>query len=204
VPEPLDVWIGKEEYGGVPTPTKRESKPPPHWRLEAIAATERPRSLALAPDGRTLAFIQDRDTSDLWRLTLGGGAPVRLTTGRDPMPYWEDTTPTVSPDGSTVAYADQGAIWLVPLEGGPPRRLLEAGSPVWLDERTLIVLMERDDTSRLAVVDVVDPWPRGFWWWSSTASKDCQPSHASTCWVRRPTNGPAALALGRYQTDGNW
>ena len=171
MPEPLDVWIGKEEYGGVPTPTKRESKPPPHWRLEAIAATERPRSLALAPDGRTLAFIQDRDTSDLWTLELAGdetpsvnltqGALAqRLTTGRDPMPYWEDTTPAVSPDGRTVAYADQGAVWLVSIEGGPPRRLLEAGSPVWLDEKTLVVSMERDDTSRLAVVDVDDPWPR--------------------------------------------
>lgn len=159
MPEPLDVWIGKEEYGGVPTPTKRESKPPPNWRLEAIAATERPRSFALAPDGRTLVFIQDRDTSDLWRLVLGS-SPERLTTGRDPMPYWEDTTPAVSPDGETVAYADQGAIWLVSIDGGPPKRLLEAGSPVWLDERTLVVSMERDDTSRLAVVDVDDPWPR--------------------------------------------
>jgi dipeptidyl aminopeptidase/acylaminoacyl peptidase len=174
VPEPLEIWIGKEEHGGVPTPTRREAKPPPHWRLEAIAATERPRSLALAADGRTLAFIQDRDTSDLWTLTLErepasesacndqlqGRVPRRLTTGRDPMPYWEDTTPAVSPDGRTVAYADQGAVWLVPVAGGQARRLLEAGSPVWLDDDTLVVSVERDDTSRLAVVDVHDPWPR--------------------------------------------
>ena len=171
MPEPLEVWIGNEKYGGVPTPTKRESAPPPHWRLEAIAATERPRSLTVAPDRMTLVFIQDRDTSDLWKLTLGdgaspsvdltpGGDPQRLTTGRDPMPFWEDTTPAVSPDGSTLAYADQGATWLVPLEGGPPKRLLEAGSPVWLDDDTLIVSVERDDTSRLATVGVRDPWPR--------------------------------------------
>jgi dipeptidyl aminopeptidase/acylaminoacyl peptidase len=160
MPEPLPVWIGTEEFGGVPTPTVREAKPPPHWRLEAIAATERPRSLALAPDGRALVFIQDHDTSDLWLLRLDERVPQRLTTGRDPMPYWEDTTPAVSPDGSQVAYADEGAVWLVPLAGGPPRRLLEAGSPVWVDERRLVVSMERDDTSRLAVVDVDDPWPR--------------------------------------------
>ena len=59
VPEPLEIWIGKEEYGGVPTPTRRESAPPPHWRLEAIAATERPRSLALAP-GREDARLHPR------------------------------------------------------------------------------------------------------------------------------------------------
>jgi dipeptidyl aminopeptidase/acylaminoacyl peptidase len=160
MPEPLPVWIGTEEYGGVPTPTKREAKPPASWRLEAIAATERPRSLAPTPDGRSLVYIQDRDTSDLWTLSLDGGVRQRLTTGRDPAPYWEDTTPAVSPDGATVAYADQGAVWLVPLAGGPPRRLLEAGSPVWLDERRLVVSVERDDTSRLALVDVDDPWPR--------------------------------------------
>jgi len=172
VPEPLEIWIGKEKYGGVPTPTRRESQPPPHWRLEAIAATERPRSLALASDGKTLVFIQDRDTSDLWTLAiedagdnacndqLQGRLLRRLTTGRDPMPFWEDTTPAISPDGMTVAFTDQGAIWLVPLQGGPPRRLLEAGSPVWLDDDTLVVSVERENTSRLALVDVHDPWPR--------------------------------------------
>jgi dipeptidyl aminopeptidase/acylaminoacyl peptidase len=160
MPEPLDVWIGKEEFGGVPTPTVREPEPPPYWRLEAVAAVERPRSLALAADGRTLVFIQDRDTSDLWLLDLDERVPRRLTTGRDLMPYWEDTTPAISPDGTRVAYADEGAVWLAPVTGGPPRRVLEAGSPVWLDDLRLVVSVERDDTSRLAVVAVDDPWPR--------------------------------------------
>lgn len=159
MPEPLDVWIGKEEYGGVPTPTRRESGPPPHWRLEAIAATERPRSLALSPDGRMLVFILDRDTSDLWTLDLDERIAHRLTTGRDPMPYWEDTTPAVSPDGTTVVFADQGALWLLATGGGPARRLLEAGSPVWLDEGKLVVSVERDNASRLVGVVVDDPWP---------------------------------------------
>ena len=160
MPEPLRVWIGKEEYGGVPTPTRRGDPSPPHWRLEAIAATERPRSIALGPERRTLVFIQDRDTSDVWLLDLDVGEPRRLTTGRDPMPYWEDTTPAISPDRTTVAYADQGWIWLVPVVGGPPRKLLEAGAPVWLDEQQLVVSIERDDCSRLAVVSATDAWPQ--------------------------------------------
>jgi dipeptidyl aminopeptidase/acylaminoacyl peptidase len=83
----------------------------------------------------------------------------RLTTGRDLMPYWEDTTPTISPDGSTVAYAEAGWILLVPAAGGPPRKLVEAGSPIWLSDDRLVVSVDRDDCSRLAVVSVTDPWP---------------------------------------------
>jgi dipeptidyl aminopeptidase/acylaminoacyl peptidase len=160
VPEPLRLWIGKEEYGGVPTPTRRGDPNPSHWRLDAIAATERPRSISLGADGRTLVFIQDRETSDIWLLDLEQGKPRRLTTGRDPMPYWEDTTPTISPDGATVAYADQGWVWLVAAAGGPQRKLVEGSSPVWLDARRLLVSIDRDDCSRLTVVSVEDAWPQ--------------------------------------------
>jgi WD40-like Beta Propeller Repeat len=158
--EPGSHWIGKEEYGGVPTPTRRGDPNPPHWRLEAVAATERPRSISLAGDGRTLTFVHDRDTSDVWLLDLVGGEPLRLTAGRDPAPYWEDTTPVVSPDGRTVAYGDSGWVWLVPSVGGPPRKLVEAGSPVWLGSERLVVTVERDERSTLAVVAVADPWPK--------------------------------------------
>ena len=158
-PEPLSVWIGKDEVEGTPSQPRKDLKPPPHWRLEAVAATERPRSLTIGADGRTVAFVQDRDTSDVWLLDLAGGVPQRLTTGRDPMPFWEDTEPRISPDGTQVAYADQGAVWVVAAAGGPPRKLAEAGSPVWLDDDRLVVAAERDDTTRLAVLDLADPWP---------------------------------------------
>ena len=147
-----------EEHEGVLSQARPDVPPPPHWRLEAVAATERPRSLHVGHG--TLVFIQDRDTSDVWAMEPGA-APRRLTTGREPAPFWEDTQPVLSPDGSTVAYGDAGAVWLVPLAGGPPRRLCEGGSPVWLDAARLVISVERDDgTSRLAVVDVADPWPR--------------------------------------------
>jgi len=159
MPEPASLWIGKEEFGGLPTPTRRGRPEPQHWRLEAIAATERPRSISLTPDGRTLVFVQDRDTSDVWSLDLEGGVPQRLTTGRDPMPYWEDTTPVAS-GGGQVAYGDHGAVWLVPLAGGPPRRLTEGSSPVWLGEDRLVVTIEREERSRLAIVSTADAWPQ--------------------------------------------
>jgi Tol biopolymer transport system component len=98
-----DPWVGKDESGGIPIEPMPGAEPPDGWRLEAIAATERPRSLTLGADGRTAVYIHDRDTSDVWLLDLEDGTPQRLTTVRDPMPYWEDTEPRLSPDGSTVA-----------------------------------------------------------------------------------------------------
>jgi dipeptidyl aminopeptidase/acylaminoacyl peptidase len=59
-----------------------------------------------------------------------------------------------------VAYGDGEHVWLIGTQGGPPRKLLEASEPVWLDAATLIVSTERDDASRLAVTGIADPWPR--------------------------------------------
>jgi Tol biopolymer transport system component len=98
------MWIGKDEYEGIPSSPRKDLSPAPHWRLETVAVTERPRSLTIGADGRTLVFIQDRpDTSDVWTMTLDDPTPRRLTTGREPAPFWEDITPQLSPDGSTVA-----------------------------------------------------------------------------------------------------
>jgi len=158
------MWVGKDEAGGVGgirSQARKDVGPPPHWRLEAIAATERPRSLRVGPGGREAVYIQDRGhTSDVWLLDLEDPVPQRLTTGREPMPYWEDTEPHLSPDGARVAYADDDKVLLVAAEGGPPRTLLEAGSPVWIDDARLVVSIERDRTSRLAVTRTDDAWPR--------------------------------------------
>jgi dipeptidyl aminopeptidase/acylaminoacyl peptidase len=154
------TWVGKDEHVGVRAQTRKDLKPPPHWRLEAIAQTPRPHALTVRAS--RAVFIQaEAETSDVWLLDLeGDGAPERLTTGREPVAYWDDTQPRLSPDGATVAYAEGGHVWLVPTAGGPPRRLVEGGSPVWIDDARLVIGVERDDTTRLAVVDVADPWPR--------------------------------------------
>lgn len=166
-PDPLErIWIGKDERGGIPVPERKDVPPPPDWRLEAIAHGVRPRSLVVGADGRTAVFIEDRDTSDLHVLDLGadGAPPERLTTGRDVAPYWEDTQPRVSPDGTTIAYGDDGHVWLLPVAGGVPRRLVEGGGPVWLDDQRLLVSIEHEagtvHTTRLTVVNVADPFPR--------------------------------------------
>ena len=95
----------------------------------------RPRSLTIGADRRRAVFIEDRETSDVWLLDLeSGSAPERLTTGRDPVPYWEDTRRSCRPTARRVAYVDDGHVWLVPAAGGPPRKLVEGGSPRWIDD----------------------------------------------------------------------
>ena len=155
------IWVGKDEHEGVLAQPRKDLKPPPHWRLEAVARTPRPRSLTIAADRRSAVMIEDAETSDVWLLDFEApGAPQRLTTGRDPQPYWEDVDPRLAPDGETVAYADDGHVWLAPVAGGPPRNLVEGSSPVWTPDGGIVISVERDDTSRLAVVDAHDAWPR--------------------------------------------
>jgi dipeptidyl aminopeptidase/acylaminoacyl peptidase len=158
--EDASVWVGKDEHRGVPSEPRADVEPPPHWRLEAVVRTPRPRSLTVSADRRQALFIEDAETSDVWLLELDGGPPQRLTTGRDPAPFWEDIEPRLSPNGETVAYGDEGHVWIAPTAGGPPRRLVDGGSPVWINDARLLVAVERDRTTRLAIVDTDDPWPQ--------------------------------------------
>jgi dipeptidyl aminopeptidase/acylaminoacyl peptidase len=158
--EETSIWVGRDEHNGVLSQPRRDVKPPPHWRLEAIVRTPRPRSLTVSDDRRRAVFIEDAETSDVWLVNLEGFPAERLTTGRAPAPYWEDIEPRLSPNEKTVAYGDEGYVWLAPTAGGPTRRLIEGGSPVWIGNARLIISVERDDTTRLAVVETADPWPR--------------------------------------------
>jgi len=158
--EEASIWVGRDEHNGVPSQPRRDVKPPPHWRLEAVVRTPRPRSLTVSADRRQVVFIEDAETSDVWLLDLEQPRPRRLTTGRAPAAYWEDTEPRLSPDATWVAYADEGHVWLVPTSGGPSRRLVEGDNPVWAGDARLVVTVERGHATRLAVIDTADPWPR--------------------------------------------
>ena len=65
------MWVGKDEHEGVRAQARKDDKPPPHWRLEAIAQTPRPHSLTVR--GSRAVFIQaEAETSDVWLLDLEG------------------------------------------------------------------------------------------------------------------------------------
>ncbi len=155
-----DLVVGRDERAGLPNPGRPHLQPPPHWRLEAIAAVERPRDLAVTHAGG-LVFILDRDSSDVWHLAPGAATPTRLTVQRSIEPYWEDTAPVLSPDGSAVAFGDGGYVWVAPVDGrAPARRVVRAGSPVWLDDDRLLGVVGREGNSHLVVFDLANPWPQ--------------------------------------------
>ena len=125
------MWVGKDEHEGVRAQPRKDVKPPPHWRLEAIAADAAP-AFADRARPRAPVFIQaEAETSDVWLLDLeGDGAPERLTTGREPVALLGGHASRASrPTARPVAYADDDHVWLAPTAGGPPRKLVEGGEP---------------------------------------------------------------------------
>lgn len=88
---------------------------------------------AVSPDGRSAAFVSDRDGHyNIYVVLSGGGSLLQVTNDANlkARPAW-------SPDGSTLAYArlnDSGLwdIWQVPALGGSTRRvILNAADPAW-------------------------------------------------------------------------
>lgn len=156
-------WLGRDEHNGVPSQARPDKRSPEHWRLDAIYATERPHHLAISPDGSQIAFVLSSGSQcDIYAIDVGGGQARRLSTDRSLVSYWEDSGPDWSPDGSHLAYTSGDQVHLVPASGGVTRRIENVTLGTWLDDHHLVVLVERDDTTRLALVAIDDPWPRPF------------------------------------------
>jgi tricorn protease len=76
--------------------------------------------------GDTIVFVCD---DDLWRFDLNGGLVRRLTAG-----VGEPSTPAISPHGQWIAYVGRDElhpeVYLMPVEGGPARRMTWLGPDV--------------------------------------------------------------------------
>jgi dipeptidyl aminopeptidase/acylaminoacyl peptidase len=156
-------WLGRDEHNGVPSQARPDRHPPHHWRLDAIYATKRPHHLSISPDGSQIAFVLSSGAEcDIYVIDVGGNQARRLSTDRSLVSYWEDSGPDWSPDGSHLAYTSGDHVYVVPASGGVTRRIDDVSLGTWLDDQHLVVLAERDHSTRLALVAVDDPWPRPF------------------------------------------
>ncbi|MEX1125053.1 MAG: LpqB family beta-propeller domain-containing protein [Acidimicrobiia bacterium] len=154
------MWVGKDVHGGVPSEDLPDRIEPTRWRLEDVWATARPHNPTVSPDGSTVAFILDHEgTTDLWMVDLEGRV-ARLTTDRALTTYWDDATPVWSPDNDHLAYNSAGWVHVVSAVSGIKQRLIEGSAGVWLNQKSLLVIVERDEHSWLAAVDIEDPQPR--------------------------------------------
>jgi Tol biopolymer transport system component/serine/threonine protein kinase len=73
------------------------------------------------PDGNWIYFKSDRSGSDqIWKIPAAGGAPTQVTRGGASEGF-------ASPDGKLVYFTKRvwGAIWAVPVNGGPEKPVLE-------------------------------------------------------------------------------
>ena len=96
-------WLGRDDVGGVASQPRPDLQPPPHWRLDAVFATERPHHPAVSPDGTKVAFVLSASgTSDVYVIDIAIGSQAkRLSTDRSLTNYWEDATSKWSPDGAS-------------------------------------------------------------------------------------------------------
>lgn len=86
---------------------------------------------AWAPDGKTLVVaLQHSGWDKLYSIPVAGGEPKPFTEGDS-----EDGSPVFSPDGKFLAFVsnrhnlEERHVWILPIDGGSPRRLT-SGSPV--------------------------------------------------------------------------
>ncbi|MFN2468317.1 MAG: hypothetical protein ABR521_09360 [Gaiellaceae bacterium] len=128
------------------------------------------RQPAWSPDGRTIAYVSDRDGEPhVYLLELADGSERRPTRGQG-----KESSPSWSPDGRELTLARQGSIFVAGIRGGGERRLTkdaEDKAPSWSPRGDRIAFLRgcaphviAPDGSGVRPVDVVPPCAGRFSW----------------------------------------
>jgi Tol biopolymer transport system component len=120
------------------------------WDLWTIPATGGEPTLvrrnaahgSYSPTASTIAYLHrpgfDLESNDfgagsIWLADADGGDPRLLVEGTHM--HW----PRWSPDGTRIAYVDEGGVYVVDVATSETSRVMVGGAPEWLDDHTLIV-----------------------------------------------------------------
>lgn len=157
----------KYERNGWPALKRIDLKDPPGLNLSLLTSLERIRSHSLSSQGQIACIKDGESLSDVFTLPSSGGWLSRVTTDRPLAPYWDDETPEWSPDGKWLAFTIKGHVYIVPKDGGLPKKISDfttsASSPRWMpDSNGLIVTVERNDADQLLLTDHEGSWPRAL------------------------------------------
>ena len=119
--------------------TLTRSSASPSANLNVVPLTSYPGAEffpSFSPDGNEIVFAWNASETgpdfDLYRKQVGSETAVRLTTIHAP---W--IAPAWSPDGRYIAYicarsGDQDGLYVIPALGGPPHKLGEVSTAVWV------------------------------------------------------------------------
>ncbi len=106
---------------------------------------------SFTPDGQYLVFSSTRITRspNLWRIRVdGGGGTTSITSIMS-----ENYSPSVSPDGKTIAYvsnppaAEESQIWTINIDGGLPTQIRKGENPQISPDGKKILFVYKDGSS---------------------------------------------------------
>ena len=163
--EGRSIWVGKDEHHGVRAQPRKDLPPPPHWRLEAIAHTPRPRT-PVGRDRRPAGGLHRGPRRPLRRVAARprGRLAARAAHHRPRAGAVVGGHPAAALAGRRHGGLRRRRARLARARGGRPAAQARRGRQPAAGSTTAgcVIDVERDEdrTTRLAVVDVDDPWPR--------------------------------------------
>jgi tricorn protease len=129
-----------------------------------LARAEAPQTLLLRDPTVSASRIVFVYAGDLWSVDRDGGDPLRLTS--DPA---ADLAPSLSPDGSTIAFnrqhGDNLEVYVLPVGGGTPRRLTWHPGPDrvagWSADGARVLFASRRETAPTGELQAWEVSPAG-------------------------------------------